>query len=753
MSIVKTPSPVIPSGQSDRDVITALNNLRNFFSTLDKNGGVVSAADMIGTGLINNNFKPNGPLYDGSIPPAVQNFTAVGAFRTIVLSWDTLAYNPMKLAYYEIFRSQTNNFGTAVKIGATTAIVYTDAPSDASLATTYYYWIRAVSVSNIAGPFNAVAGTSATTANDPTYLLQVLTGQLIADQLHASLLDPIQYITAPNGLDAQLEALSIAILGSISDLNGFLTDLVRLKAISDATVDIDPTTGQITLKATAAITTDIEARISSAEYNLNAQEGQIQSNVSELNIHDSRITDAESNITQLGNSISLKASTAYVDAKAQEVAAILGPEADNTLAFTTNVPEGLMWMALLSNTTRDLSRVNDANLATAQFNISSNADDIQAEATARLLLAAKVNDNAAAIIDEQMARVTAEGAIAQSVTTLETTVDGHTATIQTQQTSLNGIQAQYTIKLDVNGRVIGIGLMNDGATSEFEVVADKITFAPVATDPTAADGAPFFYLTSPQTVNGVTLQAGLYLKRAVIGAATITSAQVESLAADKLYAATGTIAQAIIGNGHISNAMIGQVIESDNWSSGVAGWYIGKSGYAEFLNILARGNIEATSIKVGTANIIDTLMLQGEVVTVPRSAVTASPQGLNGSWADVLLSPAYYVTSGLEHSVSVSAFASGNISASFVNDAPLARLVRYTNGSIAATSAICYCGSGTTLSSSSLSFYINTTGTGSCLLLDTPPAGTHYYAIQMGTRNGNAGVAYERGMTILGVKR
>ena len=81
--------------------------------------------------------------------------------------------------------------------------------------------------------------------------------------------------------------------------------------------------------------------------------------------------------------------------------------------------------------------------------------------------------NAAAITTEQTARASADSAMAANITTLQTTVGGHTAAIQEQAQVIDGLEAQWFVKLDVNGRVTGIGLHGTGATSKFVVLADK----------------------------------------------------------------------------------------------------------------------------------------------------------------------------------------------------------------------------------------------------------------------------------------
>jgi hypothetical protein len=49
----KLKSPVIPSQQTDKDAKTGLNNLREFFSAADQNGGVITMQDLIDMGLVN----------------------------------------------------------------------------------------------------------------------------------------------------------------------------------------------------------------------------------------------------------------------------------------------------------------------------------------------------------------------------------------------------------------------------------------------------------------------------------------------------------------------------------------------------------------------------------------------------------------------------------------------------------------------------------------------------------------------------
>lgn len=55
------------------------------------------------------------------------------------------------------------------------------------------------------------------------------------------------------------------------------------------------------------------------------------------------------------------------------------------------------------------------------------------------------------------------------------------------------------------------------------------------------------------------------------------------------------ISSAFIQDGTITNAKIGEYIQSNNYVYGMTGWTINKNGYAEFNNVLVRGTVYATN--------------------------------------------------------------------------------------------------------------------------------------------------------------
>ena len=119
------------------------------------------------------------------------------------------------------------------------------------------------------------------------------------------------------------------------------------------------------------------------------------------------------------------------------------------------------------------------------------------EALAQKLEVAQANtDFGFSSIQEQItARVDAERTIAESIRNITTTVGTHTTTIQETITSLNGIEGNYSIKINNNGYVSGFGLLSTGGddtpTSEFMILADKFQIVTPSAGPSETPVVPF----------------------------------------------------------------------------------------------------------------------------------------------------------------------------------------------------------------------------------------------------------------------
>lgn len=119
------------------------------------------------------------------------------------------------------------------------------------------------------------------------------------------------------------------------------------------------------------------------------------------------------------------------------------------------------------------------------------------------------DDLSAAIAQEQTVRADAISALATKVTTLTSTVGENTASLQETMKVVDGISAQYTLRVDVNGIVSGFGLATGaGGVSEFAIMASRFKIYGPGPGDTVVKTAIF----SVDTDTGVA-----YLRNAVVG--------------------------------------------------------------------------------------------------------------------------------------------------------------------------------------------------------------------------------------------
>jgi predicted phage tail protein len=255
----------------------------------------------------------------------------------------------------------------------------------------------------------------------------------------------------------------------------------------------------------------------------------------------------------------------------------------------TRIPDALLNLVLVGDKARTEDRSNRAGIAHAEFLLAEHATDLEAEASARLSLAAAIigedgtAETAGIIYEERLVRVTAEGALASSisalqtavgnntaaiqneaytradhdgaiagnVSTLSTTVGGHTATISAHTSSINGLSAAYTLKLNVNGRIAGFGLaLSEGAPSEFIILADKFAIvSPNDNDKTAVpfvvgnvNGVSTVGITGNAIIDGSLLARNVGANEIIANVANIKDAIVETAKIKDLNVTTLKIA-------------------------------------------------------------------------------------------------------------------------------------------------------------------------------------------------------------------
>jgi len=294
----------------------------------------------------------------------------------------------------------------------------------------------------------------------------------------------------------------------------------------------------------------------------------------------------------------------------------IGRITDNTSSLTTLQQEQALGYAyfdeLLAGVNTDLAAINTVNY---QANLERIDGDLAVVARVDLISATS-NDNAAAILSEQIVRAAADSAIAADITTIQSSVGDNTVSIQTTSSvainaanvanaanatannadSLsaalddvvngsnlagdNGLTAQYMVKLDVNGYVSGFGQYNDGTNSRFLIHASNFA---VGNPLVAGSLNDIVYPFAIETVNGVqtiALNALTMIPDASIGSAAIADASIINA-----KIGTAAITNAKIGNLAVTNAKI--------------------------------ANAAVTSAKIGSLA-VDTVKLAGNVLVVPN---------------------------------------------------------------------------------------------------------------------------------------
>jgi hypothetical protein len=198
-------------------------------------------------------------------------------------------------------------------------------------------------------------------------------------------------------------------------------------------------------------------------------------------------------------------------------------------------------------------------------------------------------------------------------------VGQNTAAVQTAATSINGLSAQYTVKIDVNGAVAGYGLASTTTSagnivSEFVVNADRFAIMRGGSNTTAAS-VPFIVQASATTIGGVAVPAGVYMTDAFIRNGSIINAK---------------IANASIDDAKIANLNAGKINAGTINTSRLN---IDGSTLTSVGGVLQIANLAVTNAKIGNlavdnakiANLsVSTLKIQNQAVTFPSAVVTNS---------------------------------------------------------------------------------------------------------------------------------
>jgi len=531
-------------------------------------------------------------------PPTNVQFSEV--FGSVLITWDLWQpFVQRALIYRAEITTGTPNpqFATdAVLAGTADFVVYTETLPQAK---EYRYWIKFVSYAGVESALHDINGTDVSTSTDPAVVLALLEGQINRTHLASVLEDeidtmigdintiedtvnhPVTGLAQAYGL-AQTNAADVTVVeGDISRIDGDLT------VLSDAVYD--PTTG---LSASYLIATNNTAEIT-------------------------RVDD-----DVIATTSSLNALVATVE------------EPSTGLAAT---------YALANSFTGEITRI-DGDITSVQSSVSALSSTVEHPTTgvAATYTIANTNTGQIAIIDGKV-----DGAVSD-INQVEIDLGATNAAIA-QETSIRSTEtgsllANWSVKaeLDVGD---GVTYLTGFGLSQEVIDGDPVSSFIVKATQFAVGfpGSNNFTLTSGP-VDGVPT---IGISNANIIDLAVTDGKIFNLQAAKLFAIDAAFRNVVVEDALISSAKLSNVIQSDNFDPAEiigydpegkpirepgAGWRLitrddasGPSGSLECHNVVARGDIEASSLVAGSANIVDTIHLRGQAVTFPTWAANNSP--------------------------------------------------------------------------------------------------------------------------------
>lgn len=517
--VTKLPSAASITDPAAKEILGVLLGDRG--NPLDR---AVTLRDLQNAGIANISFNPNAngkgrvtivpsatDAPDLTIPPAITDFTVDGAYRQILLGWSKP--NMRNLGYVEVWRWATDNIAAALVnnaglIGQSSGNGYADVCGSGK---TYYYWVRAVSDTAVVGPFNSGAGTIGKTAVDVEYMLEQLNGQITESQLW-------------KGLGARIDLVDAgpAIAGSVNS---------RLKLIYDEVFGPDKTGSFVYFKNNDFKSVKNQSEASAELLNVLATgstDGAGQSVTAMYEdikrVHTALSRDPTDGVISLVEQVDTLAAVVDFgkDANGNPISASAYIQTKENALVENSINPALGLKASASTVTNIITSVG---LKTDGSLVDPTKPSFTAQVTA---LNQSITDPAS-------------GGIAKSVQDVSARMnnlknpDGSPSTVTLEQAmvaqvDVNGnLKGQYTVKLDVNGYVSGFGLASgpvvpgEGA-SKFYIRADRFVV-----------GAPGSNATPFTVVTGGT-NPGTYMDAAYIKDATITSAKVANLNADRLTA-------------------------------------------------------------------------------------------------------------------------------------------------------------------------------------------------------------------------
>ncbi|WP_223464836.1 phage tail protein [Pseudomonas sp. GL-RE-26] len=474
------------------------------------------------------------------LPPAVSSLTATSLLFGIGLKWG-FPPGAEDTQRTEIWSGPANNLAAATKL-ADLAYPQSDYAMQSLLAgTTFFFWARLVDRTGNIGPFYPVAnGVMGQASSEAGPILDMIAGKITETELGQHLLGRIDLIDGASTLPGSVNARISAVAGTIGTVSAAVTQETINRVNGD---------------------TALGQRIDTVSATASGAASAVQTEA----------TARANGDTALGTRIDSVVATSGDNSAAILAEANARSSADGVLATQISGVYAQVNPALAGDTAGLAG--SDQMYVGVWSEQSARIEDGVALGQRIDVVTASVGANSAAIQTETTARANADSALASQITTVQAVANSASSAVQTvsqAQASTDGkLGTMWSVKMQVaaDGKYIaagiGLGIENTGAglQSQFLVSADR--FAIVNSMAGGAISVPF----------------------AVQGGQVFMNS-------------------AFIQDGTITNAKIGQSIQSDNYIFGTQGWAVNKSGGFEMNGANANGRmaLAPTSLKFFHAN-------------------------------------------------------------------------------------------------------------------------------------------------------
>lgn len=547
--------------------------------------------------------------------------TAVPAFGGIDVAWSFPGTNPHAVAHVLLYRATSPNRSSANQISVVSGNFYYDKLNSAS---TFYYWIRIVSVNGTTGEWIGPASARPRKLIDD--LIVELTGKIDAGVLATSLRQEIDKITSSYvelGKEiedrlAQNSALTNAlalITARANEVEVFVQNEITKRVEGDnalvnqvqliAAANTNNTaliTNERTVRVTAdeALARDVSALYVRTRDNTAAV---LQETLARTTADSALAIDISSLVTKTNTTNGLIDAERLLRIKGDDAVAIIANSArlaaDNAAAATIDISTAKIGYSALVGVT---GTPYDGNGSTEVYPASVfPANTFPEYAVNRKRIIDKVGvtrwNATAAGIARPLVWVSGMP-LATAIKQVEVTgPNGEVASVEqsmaAQRDLNNGFKALYTAKISVNGLIGGFGLFNDGTVVEAGFDVDRFWVGR-----TNSNKKKPFIIENDE----------VFIDQAVVRTLTFNKLRDE---AGAFVVVDGKVQAQYLT---VNNASITGSIFSSNWESsgGNAGWFLNRAG-----DFHANSGTFGGSLTAKAVNAVNTINIAGNAVTVP----------------------------------------------------------------------------------------------------------------------------------------